>query len=89
MDVRSTGAGIKCLHCTVPTLPLCCWLLIWSMENDTNKAEKITETLANGYSSGSTQRELFNEYQHDRVYMVFKKDCVLVLWTKAAQHWKG
>ena len=25
----------------------------------------MTETLANGYSSESTQRELFNEYEHD------------------------
>ena len=28
---------------------------------------KMTETLAYGYSSKSTQRELSNEYQHDRV----------------------
>ena len=28
---------------------------------------KITETLAHGYSSESTQKELSNEYQHDRV----------------------
>ena len=28
---------------------------------------KMTETLANGYSYESTQRELSNEYQHDRV----------------------
>ena len=27
----------------------------------------MTETLPNGYSSESTQRELSNEYQHDRV----------------------
>ena len=27
----------------------------------------MTETLAHGYSSDSTQRELSNEYQHDRV----------------------
>ena len=33
----------------------------------------MTETLANGYSSESTQRELSNEYQLDRVSMVFKK----------------
>ena len=33
----------------------------------------MTETLANGYSSESTQRELSNEYQHDRVSMVFRK----------------
>ena len=29
--------------------------------------KKMTETLAHGYSSESTQRELSNEYQHDRV----------------------
>ena len=28
---------------------------------------KMTETLTHGYSSESTQQELFNEYQHDRV----------------------
>ena len=28
---------------------------------------KITETLWQGYSSESTQRELSNEYQHDTV----------------------
>ena len=27
---------------------------------------KMIETLAHGYSSESTQQELFNEYQHDR-----------------------
>ena len=30
---------------------------------------KLTETLGNGYSSESAQRELSNEYQHDRVWM--------------------
>ena len=33
----------------------------------------MTETLTNWYSSESTQRELSNEYQHDRVRTVFKK----------------
>ena len=33
----------------------------------------MTETLAHGYSSESTQPELSNEYQHDRVKMVFQK----------------
>ena len=28
---------------------------------------KMTETLANGYSNERAQRELSNEYQHDRV----------------------
>ena len=32
----------------------------------------MTITLENGYSSESTQRELFNENQHDRVQMIFK-----------------
>ena len=31
------------------------------------KKQKITETLANGYSYDSTQRGLSNEYQHDMV----------------------
>ena len=31
------------------------------------KSGKMTETLANGYSSESTPQELSNEYQHDRV----------------------
>ena len=37
------------------------------------KTWKMTETLANGYSYESTQQELSNEYQHDRVSMVFEK----------------
>ena len=31
------------------------------------KSWKMTETLANGYSSEITQQDLSNEYQHDRV----------------------
>ena len=53
------------------------------------KTWKMIETLENGYSSESTQstqRELSNEYQHDRVQMVFKD---LVLWTKVASALKG
>ena len=49
----------------------------------------MTETLANGYSSESTQRDLSNEYQHDRVWMVFKNICVLVLRTKKASALEG
>ena len=37
------------------------------------KTCKMAETLAHRYSSESTQRELSNEYQHNRVKMVFKK----------------
>ena len=49
----------------------------------------MTETLANGYSYESTQRELSNEYQHDRVQMLFENLCVLVLWTKVASALEG
>ena len=44
----------------------------------------MTKTMAHGYSSDSTQRELSNEHQHDRVLTIFKKLCVLVLRTKIA-----
>ena len=49
----------------------------------------MTETLANGYSSESTLRELSNGYQHDRMYMVLKRLCVLVLWVKVASALEG
>ena len=42
----------------------------------------MTETLIHGYSSESTQHELLNEYQHDRVSMFFKNLCTLVLQMK-------
>ena len=49
----------------------------------------MTETLANGYSSERTQRELSNEYQHDRVSMFFKDICDLVLGMKVASALEG
>ena len=42
----------------------------------------MSETLANGYSFESTHGELSDEYQHDRVEMVFKDLSILVLRTK-------
>ena len=45
--------------------------------------------MANGYSSESTRRELSNEYQHDRVWMVFEILCVLVLWMNIALALEG
>ena len=45
--------------------------------------------MANGYSYESTRRELLNEYQHDRVLMVFANFCVFVLWTKAVSALEG
>ena len=50
--------------------------------------EKMTETLANGYSSEGSQRELSKEYQHDRM-MVFENICVFVFWTKVASALEG
>ena len=49
----------------------------------------MTGVLANGYSFESTQRELSNEYQHDRVSMLFRNLCVRVLWTKVISALKG
>ena len=48
------------------------------------KTWKMTETLAYEYSDDSTQWELSNEYQHDRVEMDFNNLCVIVLWMKEA-----
>ena len=45
--------------------------------------------MANGYSSESTQQELFNEYQHGRVKMVFNYLCVPVLWKNVASALEG
>ena len=53
------------------------------------KPRKITETLANGYSSESTRQELSNEYQDDRVSMVYEESCILVLWTKVVSALEG
>ena len=45
--------------------------------------------MANGYSSESTRRELSTEYQYDRVKMIFRKFCSLVLWMKVASALEG
>ena len=49
----------------------------------------MIETLTHGYSSECTEEELSNEYQHDRVKMVFRNGCILVLWTKVAEAMEG
>ena len=46
-------------------------MLLVAIQNYTK--EKKTETLENGYSFESTQRELSNEYQHDRVWMFYQR----------------
>ena len=53
------------------------------------KKPKMSKTLALGYSSGSTQRVLSNEYQHDRVGIIFKNPCALMLWMEVALALEG
>ena len=48
------------------------------------KSRKMTETLSYGYPFESTQRELSNEYQYDRVQRIKKNLRIFVLWTKVA-----
>ena len=50
---------------------------------------KMIEALAHGYSFESAWRELSNEYQDDKVEMVFKKLCISVVWTKVASALEG
>ena len=51
------------------------------------KLKKITETPSNGYSSVSTQGELSNEYQHNRVLDGFRNILHLsAMWRKLSQH---
>ena len=79
-------------HIHMPTTqvfnPYAADCLISPIQNDA-KSWKMTETLAYGYSSESTQQVLFNECQHDGVQMVFKNLCVLVLWTKVVLALEG
>ena len=53
------------------------------------KTGEVTETMANGYSSESTQRELSNKYQHDRVKIMSIIFCFLVHWTKVTSAAEG
>ena len=54
------------------------------MQNDAKNLKKMTETLAHGYSSEGVQGEQSNQYQHERVKMVFKNLCILLLDGKTA-----
>ena len=80
-------------HYNYPTLPsiLTLMLLVAYLVNTKRckKTPKITETLANGYSSESTQRELSNEYQDDRVSIFFQESCNIVLWMKVVLALEG
>ena len=49
----------------------------------------MIKTLANGYSYESAQRELSNEYQHDRVKRVIQNLCIIVLGMKVASALEG
>ena len=45
--------------------------------------------MAHRYLSESTQLELSNEYQHDKVKVVFRDLCVILLWMKVTLALKG
>ena len=69
--------------------PLCWWWLIWPIQNDANN-------LKNDWNPGTwvviwecSQQELPNEYQYDRVWMIFKNLCILVLPMKVASALEG
>ena len=49
----------------------------------------MTETLANGYLSESTQRELSNEYQHNRVLDGFQKYLRHCALDEVTSVWEG
>ena len=55
-------------HYYLPVLT--CMLLVSNLAKSNRgiKPKRNTETLAHGFSSESTQKELSNEYQHDRVW---------------------
>ena len=72
-------AVVNCIMLLVANLPI---------QNET-KTWKMIEILARGYSSESSLRDLSNEYQHDRVWTVFKNLSVLVLWIKVASALEG
>ena len=49
------------------------------IQNNANNL-KMTETLAYGYSSESTQRELSNEYQHEKGLYVLQQSFSFLFW---------
>ena len=49
----------------------------------------MTEIMANGYSSDRTRRELFYEYKHDRVKMIFIYFCFFEHYTKVTSAAEG
>ena len=52
--------------------------------------KEVFRKLASGRVLAKSQRELSNEYQHDRVSTVFKKNlCILLLRTKVASALEG
>ena len=53
------------------------------------KSRKMTETLANWYSSDRAQQELSNEYQQDRVWIDFKHLSDFISCVKIAAELKG
>ena len=79
----------KCISATSSLLTLMLLTAKLASPKSCKNPEKPLKPLANGYSSESAQQELSNEYQHDRVLMVLKNLCILVLWAKVATALEG
>ena len=89
-DGVSVGVGSdNCYAFMLKTKTKMIKIIVIGLYKMVQKTWKMTETMANGYSSESTHRELSIEYQHHRVLMVFKMLCILVLWTKLALALEG
>ena len=64
------------------TYPVCCCQgLVGQYEMPTKRGE-MTKTFAHGYSFYSSPEEISNEYQYDRVLMIFINLCLLVHWAR-------
>ena len=61
------GTRVICVFYSSFPEPFLLLVASLAISNLMQKPSRITETLAHGYSSESTQLELYNEYQHDMV----------------------
>ena len=99
---HASSAEIKCRHCTYTRSILVCYLsfnaswkynpmLLVAYFANTNRWKnwKIFETISHRYPAKCTQRELSNEYLHDRVKMGFRVFCAVVPWKKVTSALEG
>ena len=68
---------VTCRSTQAENITLSCWWLILPIQI-VKKNWKIFETISHRYPARCTQRELSNEYLHDRVNMGFRVFCAVV-----------